>query len=105
MARLAGLLYAFLAFGGTWGFFICFILFLGNLPRESDPWLSVTIDVGPEAPPWSAVVWNAVLVALFGLRHSVMARPRFKQCLRNLLPPELERATYVHAGAVLPPVA
>jgi protein-S-isoprenylcysteine O-methyltransferase Ste14 len=78
--------------------FACFIIFLGNLPRASHPYFSPTIDVGPEASPFVALVWNAAVVCIFATQHSVMARPFFKRFLTSIIPPQLERATYVHAA-------
>ncbi len=96
--RIAGLVYAVAAFAGTWAFFTCFVLFLGNFPKQSVPWLWPSIDVGPEWPPVLAALWNFGLVCLFGLQHSVMARPGFKRVIERFIPAPLERATYVHAA-------
>jgi len=46
------------------------------------PWLAGAIDLG--------------LIGLFGLQHSVMARPWFKASVMKRLPPAFERCTYVH---------
>lgn len=96
--RLPGLVYAATAALGTVAFFTTFIIFLGNLPKLSRPWLVPSADLGPTVAPALALAVNALLLALFSLQHSLMARPSFKQKLSNVLPAQLERATYVHAA-------
>lgn len=49
----------------------------------------------------SAVTINFLLTLLFGVQHSVMARPFFKRALAKLLPASLERATYVAASGIV----
>lgn len=48
--------------------------------------------------PWLV---NLGLIALFGIQHSVMARPGFKALLTKVFPAPLERSTYVLATAVV----
>lgn len=54
-----------------------------------------TVDSGLSGPVASAVAVNLLLVGLFGLQHSVMARPGFKEVWTRLVPRPIERSTYV----------
>lgn len=63
--------------------------FVGNLvvPR--------TVDHGVAASIAEAVVVNVLLLAVFAMQHSVMARPAFKRWWTRLVPNAIERSTYV----------
>jgi len=63
--------------------------FVGNLivPRS--------IDHSPTGPVAWALVVDLGLIALFGLQHSIMARPSFKAIWTKIVPPPIERSTYV----------
>jgi methanethiol S-methyltransferase len=74
---LVGLAFAFAWLGGPVGIAV--------------PWRLDQADAGPSAQAISA---NAVLLALFGLYHSLMARSAVKRRARRFLPRALERATY-----------
>jgi hypothetical protein len=93
-----GLLYAGTAFAGTFVFFAAFIVFLGNLPKKGAPWMVPSADVGAGQGQAVSLLWNAALIFLFCLKHSLMARTRVKRMLAAVIPAELERATYVHAA-------
>ena len=95
MIRLAILLYSTVAYATFLGAFLYLIAFVANLPVPR------TVDVGPLASPLAAVLGNLALVALFGLQHSVMARPAFKGWLTRAIPPAMERSTFVLAASLV----
>jgi protein-S-isoprenylcysteine O-methyltransferase Ste14 len=54
-----------------------------------------SVDAGAGLPVGDPIVVNLALVGLFGLQHSVMARPWFKERWTRLVPEPIERSTYV----------
>ncbi|GLR00030.1 methanethiol S-methyltransferase [Dyella mobilis] len=54
-----------------------------------------TIDGGPNGSVWTAVVVDLLLLGIFAIQHSVMARRGFKQWWTRYIPLSIERSTYV----------
>jgi protein-S-isoprenylcysteine O-methyltransferase Ste14 len=52
---------------------------------------------GTTAPAWTAALIDVGLVALFGVQHTIMARPAWKRTLTRVLPAAMERTTFMFA--------
>jgi protein-S-isoprenylcysteine O-methyltransferase Ste14 len=93
-----GVAYALVAFALALALFLYAIPFLANLKIAKQAVVTPSIDIGETGPVATAALVDSLLIALFGLQHSLMARPGFKRWLMRLVPGGLERATYVHAS-------
>ncbi len=54
-----------------------------------------SMDSSPVGSIWIALAVNTLLVALFAVQHSAMARPTFKKWWKKFVPQPIERSTYV----------
>ena len=89
MGRFAGLLY------GLVSYVIFFVTFLYSIGFVTDLVVPKTIDSGAVVPLSEAIIVNLVLMSVFAIQHSVMARQAFKQWWTKFVPVSVERTTYV----------
>lgn len=88
--------YGLLSYGVFFATFLYAIGFLGGFG------VPLTVDgSGTETASGVALAINLALLALFGVQHSVMARPGFKQAWTKVIPKSMERSTYVLLSSLI----
>jgi protein-S-isoprenylcysteine O-methyltransferase Ste14 len=95
MSRALTMVFAIVCYAIFFATFLYLIVFVGDFA------LGVrTVDVGPQAPPLIAALIDIGLIALFGLQHSIMARPGFKAKWTRIVPRACERSVFVLAASI-----
>ena len=93
MGSMLAVFYGLVVYVFFLGTFLYAIGFVGNVAVPK------TIDTGIATPAASAVLINLLLLGVFAVQHSVMARPAFKRAWVRVIPPVIERSTYVLAAS------
>ncbi|MEO6215027.1 MAG: methanethiol S-methyltransferase [Sphingomonas sp.] len=97
MTRFEYLLFGLVAYIVFFATFLYLIAFVADLPQ-----VPLTVDRGGDmSGVLVAAPIDLALVALFGIQHSVMARPWFKARWTKIVPEAIERSVYVLLASVM----
>jgi protein-S-isoprenylcysteine O-methyltransferase Ste14 len=94
MGGLFSVLYGFAVYVVFLATFLYTFFFFGRV------FVPKTIDSGTQGPLGEALIVNTLLLGLFAVQHSVMARKGFKRWWMRIVPPAVERSTYVLASSL-----
>lgn len=94
-SRAAILLYGVATYLFFLAVFVYMIGFVGGFV------VPLHIENGLLVDPASAILVDVVLLGLFAIQHTVMARPAFKRWWTQIVPPAAERSTFVLFASAL----
>src|ERR1700676_2573363 len=94
-ARLLILFYAIVSYAVFLVSFLYALGFVGNylVPKS--------IDVGGRSNLSEAIVVDLLLLGIFAIQHSIMARPAFKRWWAKIFPVACQRSTYVLLSSLI----
>jgi protein-S-isoprenylcysteine O-methyltransferase Ste14 len=85
---------------GLTSYLLFFGTFLYSIGFIGDLFVPKSINSGSAGPLGTTIVINTILLSIFAVQHSGMARPGFKGWLTRFIPEPAERSTYVLLSTV-----
>jgi protein-S-isoprenylcysteine O-methyltransferase Ste14 len=80
---------------GIVAYFVFLIAFLYAIGFVGNMMVPKSIDSGTETTLFTSLFINVILLSVFALQHSIMARPAFKKWFTTIISPAMERSTYI----------
>jgi protein-S-isoprenylcysteine O-methyltransferase Ste14 len=93
ISRLIAFIYGAACYLFFLAVFLYLIAFVADIPVPG--LVPKTVSFGAPTGIGAAIVLNILLILLFGLQHSIMARSGFKKFIEGAVAPHIERSTYV----------
>jgi protein-S-isoprenylcysteine O-methyltransferase Ste14 len=86
---------------GVISYVVFLVAFLYAIGFVGNVFVPKTIDSGEEAGLVSSILINCLLLGLFAIQHTIMARPKFKKWLAQFLSPAAERSLFVLLSSLI----